>query len=290
MKPDLPNIGGQAVIEGVMMRGPKSYAISARNPKGQIVSRITPHTAWSKRNWFLGLPFIRGTVILMESLVLGIRALEYSANVSLEEEEQSISKGEFIFSFFISMLFAVALFIALPAYLFSRLKGLAIPLVSLNLIEGLVRISIFLIFITIISLMKDMRRVFEYHGAEHKAIYLYDEVRDKSKLNIKDAQTHSTLHASCGTSFLLIVLVVSILVFSFLGRPGFIQRIGLKLLLLPLIAGISYEFIRLARKKDAPLWARILVTPGKWLQLLTTREPSDDQVEVAIEALKNVVE
>ncbi|MCX5751575.1 MAG: DUF1385 domain-containing protein [Candidatus Saganbacteria bacterium] len=285
----LPEVGGQAVIEGVMMKGPAAYAISVRKTDGTIETKVVPHIAWTKRHFLLGLPFVRGVVILAESMVIGIRSLNFSANLSLEAEGEKISKGEFAFSFLISILFSIGLFIALPAFFFNALRSSPLPVICLNLIEGSIRIFIFVGFLLVLSCFKDLHRVFEYHGAEHKTIYLFHEVKDKDKLNVADAQIHSTLHASCGTSFLLIVLVVSILVFSFLGRPTWIMRIFLKLSLMPVVAGISYEIIRIARRDNAPLWARILVTPGKWLQLITTKQPSNDQVEVAIEALKHVV-
>lgn len=284
MKPVKPSIGGQAVIEGVLMRGPKYTAIAVRKEDDDIVVKKEENTSLSDKYSFLKLPIFRGMLALYEMLVLGIEALSYSAGIVGEEEEQLTNK-DIAFAIMSAFGFAILLFIVVPTvavrFIGSSIKS---PL-WLNLIEGLIRILVFLIYIVSISFMKDIRRVFEYHGAEHKTVHCYE---NNEKLIPENVKKYQTLHPRCGTSFLLIVMVVSILLFSFLGWPGIVMRIVTRILLLPLVAGISYEFIKLAGKSNSPLIS-ILSAPGMWLQKLTTREPDERQIEVAILALKSVL-
>jgi len=286
------HIGGQAVIEGVMMRGENAVATAVRKPNNEISIKKENKARWTKANFLLGLPFVRGIVTLAETMTLGIGSLTYSATEAGEEE--NISKTEMGFAFTLSIIFSIALFIALPAFAFSKLKMLPINTISLNIIEGLIRMTIFVGFLFLVNFMPDMKRVFEYHGAEHKTINAYHEMRSMEgfvpdALNPDSVRKYSKVHPSCGTSFILMVLLVSIFTFSFLGRPAFLMRVALKLSLLPVVAGISYEIIRLARHKKAPFIAKMLVAPGVLLQKITTREPDSGQIEVAISALKSVL-
>ncbi len=297
MSPELSSkksvhIGGQAIIEGVMMRGESSYAVAVRKPDKDISVKVENQPRWTAANPILGFPFIRGIVTLAETLVLGMNTLMYSAEQAGDEKEKLSSK-EVALSLTLSIVITVLLFIAFPAFVFSRLKAAPINTITLNLIEGSIRIGIFVGFLFAVNFMADMRRVFEYHGAEHKTINAYDDLRGKegfspALLSPDVIKKYSPIHPSCGTSFLLTVLLVSIIVFSFLGRPSFLLRVFFKLALLPVVAGISYEIIRLARQSASPL-TRALVTPGMWLQKLTTREPDTSQIEVAIAALKAVI-
>ncbi len=289
------SVGGQAVIEGVLMRSPRRIAVAIRKPNGEITVEKEENIAWAKRNPLLGFFFVRGIVTLIETLSIGMKALVRSADVAMEGEERKPNRFEYSISIFLSILFAIFLFFALPAGMFTFLKSFNIPTVPLNIIEGLIRISIFLVFLFSVALMPDMRRVFEYHGAEHKSIYLYETLKEKkeedikSKLSAEEARNFSPEHPSCGTSFIIFVLIISIFVFSFLGRPSFLMRILLKLSLLPVIVGVAYEFIKFSSRHIKNPFVRILIAPGLLLQKLTTREPSYEQLEVAIEALKAVI-
>lgn len=285
MKEEKILIGGQAVIEGVMMRNKSNVAIAVRREKGDIHVQKAHFSSISERYPFLKWPLLRGIVVFVEALVLGYRSLSLSAEQVLEGEEEELKGWELPLTLIISLAAGIGLFILLPTVLIKFLKqGLEIPLL-LNLCEGLLRLAIFLCYIFIISRWKEVRRVFQYHGAEHKAIACFESGQP---LTVDNARGFSTLHRRCGTSFLLIVMVTSILLFSFFGWPGLWQRILIRLLLLPLVAGISYEGIKLAGLKDN-IFTRIISQPGLWLQRLTTQNPADDQVEVAISALQAVL-
>jgi len=281
------NYGGQALIEGVMMRGPKASAVAVRRPDGKIVTEKKDGLPWMKLNFFFGLPFVRGIINLAEMLTLGISSLMRSAEISLGEEPPT--RTETWFSVGIAVVIAVLLFIAAPAFVFSKVKSSIGNVILLNVIEGAMRITIFIAYILFASLMPEMKRVFEYHGAEHKVIHTYEKTEDFNldKLTVRAVKGETTLHPSCGTSFIFIVLIVSIFIFSFLGRPSFLQRILLKISLLPLIVGVSYEIIRATRKKGSSIILKALVSPGLLFQKITTREPSDDQIEVAIESFRS---
>jgi uncharacterized protein YqhQ len=282
MKPVKPSIGGQAVIEGVMMRGPKTTAIAVRKGN-EIIIKQEENWSLSDKYTILKIPIVRGMLALIEMLIIGIQALSYSAGIAGEEEEE-LTKKDITLAILTAIGFAVILFIVIPTVAVRGIgAGIKSPL-WLNLLEGVFRIAIFLIYLLSISRMKDIRRVFEYHGAEHKTVHCYE---NNEKLTVENVKKYKTLHPRCGTSFLMIVMVVSILLFSLLGWPGIIARILSRILLLPLVAGISYEFIRLAGRSSFPL-IKMLNTPGIWLQKLTTREPDDMQIETAIAALKCV--
>ena len=278
------SVGGQAVIEGVMMRGPKDVATAVRDPNGRIQVETHPVSSIADRYPILKKPMLRGTVSLVESLVLGLRSLSYSAKMAGDEDEQLTDKemaGTIIFA----LVLASILFIAIPTGAAKFFHFITDDPVFLNLIEGFLRLAIFLAYIGGISRMKDIRRVFQYHGAEHKTIHCYEA---GLPLTVENVQRFSRLHPRCGTNFLLIVMLVSIFVYAFLGWPSLVERIVSRILLLPVIAGISYELIRFAGRTTNPV-ALKLIQPGLWLQYLTTRPPQDDMVEVAIESLKAVL-
>lgn len=277
-------IGGQAVIEGVMMRGPELTATAVRTPEGKIELNSRPVNSISDRYPILKKPLLRGCVSLIESLVIGIRSLGYSAQMAGEEEEQLSDRGlagTIAFAFVL----AAVLFIAIPTGAAKLFHSITEDPVFLNLMEGLLRLFIFIAYIVGISRMKDIQRVFQYHGAEHKTIACFEA---GEALTVENAMKHTRFHKRCGTSFLLIVMLVSIFVFAFLGWPSLIERIVSRIILLPVVAGISYEIIRFSANSDNCLlgWA---VKPGLWLQRLTTREPEPDMLEVAIESAKAVL-
>lgn len=278
-----PNIGGQAVIEGVMMRGPGHIATAVREPAGTITVKKEPLVTISDRFPILKKPMLRGVIALGEALVYGLKALSFSAQASGEEGEE-LSAKEIATTMVVAFGLAVLLFIIIPTYAAKFIHDAVTDPMILNLFEGLLRLLIFFAYVVGISVMKDIRRVFMYHGAEHKAIHAYEA---GLPLTVDNVRPFSTLHPRCGTNFLLIVMVISILVFAFLGWPDLWLRIASRVALLPLIAGIGYEIIRYAGKSDKK-WVAWAIAPGLWLQMLTTREPSDDMLEVAICALEAV--
>jgi len=279
------HIGGQAVIEGVMMRNRASVAVAVRQGEGSIVVQKKTFRSVGERYPFLKWPVFRGFVAFVEALILGYQSLSISAEQVLENEEEELKGWEFPLTLAISLAAGVGLFILLPTLLMKFLRQeLEMPLL-LNLGEGLLRLAIFLGYILIISRWKEIGRVFQYHGAEHKAISCFEAGQP---LTVDNARNFSTLHRRCGTSFLLVVMVTSILLFSFFGWPVLWKRVLLRLLLLPLVAGISYEGIKLASARENKL-TRIISQPGLWLQLLTTQKPEDEQIEVAIHALRAVL-
>lgn len=303
------SIGGQAVIEGVMMRGPKKSAISVRKSDGEIVTEVSDVSSVLQKSKILKLPIIRGVISFFESLVTGTKALMFSAELAdIEDDEYKEKKKEMTEeelikeekkqgkimtaaiwgSVLVSLAFSVGLFMMLPAFLVGLVRDFLlpdIPNIVATLFEGVIRISIFIVYIALSSLMKDIRRVFEYHGAEHKTIFCYESGEE---LTVENARKFSRLHPRCGTSFMLIVMVVSIIVFSFISWDNQWLRLVLRLLLLPVVAGISYDFIKLAGRSSGT-FSRIISAPGKWLQKITTKEPDDSQLEVAIASLKAVI-
>lgn len=280
-----PNIGGQAVIEGVMMRGKTHVAVAVRQPDGEISVDVRPVNSISDRYPILKKPFLRGVVSLVESLVMGMKALAYSAQVSGDEDEKLDSK-EMALTIAVSAGLAILLFIVIPTWSMRFLTGITQDHMALNLAEGVLRMAIFLAYIAAISSMNDIQRVFQYHGAEHKTIYTYEA---GLPLKVENVRPFSTLHPRCGTNFLMIVMLISMFIFTFLGWPSLLERIASRIILMPVIAGVSYELIRYAgAHTDNPL-VRIAITPGLLLQKLTTRQPDDSQIEVAIASLKAVV-
>ncbi|HHX74374.1 MAG TPA: DUF1385 domain-containing protein [Firmicutes bacterium] len=280
----VPRIGGQAVIEGVMMRHEDRLAIAVRTPDTGIVVHEEKLVTWGQRFPVLKLPLLRGVVAFLEALVLGTRALTISANLAMPEEEEELNGWQLTLTVGAALVFTIALFFFLPTFLLRLLHGVlpARPLL-LNLLEGAVRIAIFLLYLVLISRMQDIRRVFAYHGAEHKVIACFEAGKE---LTPENAEGFTTLHPRCGTSFLLLVMAISILLFTFFGWPTLWLRLLLRVLLLPLVAGISYEIIRLAGRYRFFCY---LTAPGLWLQRLTTREPEHGQLEVAIKAVQAVL-
>jgi uncharacterized protein YqhQ len=322
-------VGGQAVIEGVMMRGSKGFSIAVRHPNGEISVKQELRVPWHKRNKILGIPVLRGVVVLIESLVIGIRALEFSANIAMENEPKPAQEKEkkafgpvaLGLTFLFSIGLGIFLFVVVPniatqwmgiqetaIHSGNPLSGTQIGLAQqaltsfwFHIVAGMIRILIFLGYIIAISFLKDIRRVFEYHGAEHKSIFTYESGME---LNVANVKSFSTKHPRCGTSFILMVLLVSIFVFATVPSilswltPGFnalsvwkqkLVLIPLHILLVMPIAGLSYEINKLASKKQNNRLIKLLVTPGLWLQHITTKEPDDKQIEVALVALNNTL-
>ncbi len=292
-------VGGQAVIEGVMMRSPTSFTVAIRKSNGQIMIKKEAYTALTERFKFLKIPIVRGAVVLIESLYLGIKALSFSADEAMKEENPETktldAKKEKKREIFVTLWLILSLLMGfvLVLFIFFYLPLILVELTGIkggflfNLIDGLIRITFFLTYIWAISLWKSMRRVFEYHGAEHKSIFAFEAGEDLTPENTKKYSPH---HPGCGTSFLLMVMVVSILVFMFLGRPHTISERLTRLLFIPFIAGISYELTRLSRKRKDSKIVKILIAPGLWLQKITTKEPDEKQLKVAIAALKSALE
>lgn len=276
-------VGGQAVIEGVMMRGPGYIATAVREPSGNITVRKEKLKSISDTYPILKKPMIRGVVSLAEALIYGMKALSFSAQAAGEEGEE-LSNKEIAMTMVFSLAMAIGLFVIIPTYAAKFLHSATDDARILNTLEGILRLVIFLAYIGAISMMKDIQRVFQYHGAEHKTIHAYEA---GVPLDVEHIRTFSTLHPRCGTNFMLIVMLVSIVVFAFLGWPDLWLRIVSRIVLLPLIAGVSYEIIRFAGRSQLR-WVACAITPGLWLQKMTTREPSDDQIEVAIKALEAV--
>jgi len=285
MKNDNCNYGGQAIIEGVMMRSPSEYAIAVRKPDNEIILKTGQLKSLSNRIKFLKWPIFRGIINLIESLTLGLKALTYSAEQATGEEDK-ISKVEMFFTILIALVLFILFFIALPSTIARYLDKYLSSLIVYNLFEGTLRIGIFIFYLYFISKIKDIKRVFEYHGAEHKVIYTYEAGEE---LNVDNVKKYSTLHPRCGTSFIFIVLILSILVFSLLGKQTLLLRIAYRVAIIPLIAGLSYEILKLSAKNMDKIFIKWVVMPGLWFQKLTTKEPDAAQIEVAIKALKGVL-
>jgi uncharacterized protein YqhQ len=279
-------VGGQAVIEGVMMRSKHFWSLAVRRPDKTISTQVYKNSSLTVNNKFLGLPFVRGVVNLIESMALGFRALSYSVNEATEEDIQ-FSKKEMTIAILIAVVFAVGVFFVLPTLIGRSFSSYFPNTIVYNLMEGLVRIGLFLAYILLVSQLKDIKRIFQYHGAEHKTIQAYEHDKEISLENVKK---YTTVHVRCGTSFLLIVMVVAIFVFALLGRPPLPLRILYRILLIPVVAGISYELIKLAGRFSKYKIVNILFYPGLLLQKVTTREPDDSQLEVAMSSFNRVIE
>lgn len=277
------NYGGQAVIEGVMMQGPEGNAIAVRTADGNIKTKVTRRKPWRERNPILGLPIIRGCVSLVDSMVNGVSMLTWSAAQAGEGEEQ-LTKKEIAFALIFAALFSIGLFIVIPVFAASFSVD-KVGSFGRSFLEGLLRIAIFLGYVIIVGQMSDMKRLFGYHGAEHKTIATYEAGRELTPANAKQ---YSRIHPRCGTSFIFMTMMLMIIVFSFVGQTTPIKRIFIKILCMPLVAGISFEIFRLPLKFPNSRIVKILVAPGLWTQRLTTREPTADQLEVAIAALTAV--
>jgi len=285
------SIGGQAVLEGVMMRSPTKWAVAVRKPDGEIAEVVKEISSPMARNRIFRLPVIRGVIALGESLAIGFRALAISANYAAQDPEAEpgevqteISRTQIFISFAIAIGFALMLFKVTPALITNWL-----PIDTTGafvVIEGVIRVCIFLLYLLLISLLPDLRRVFQYHAAEHKVINAYEAGEE---LTPERVQKFSLIHPRCGTAFLLWVMVIGIFVFAFVGQPAWYWLILSRIALLPLIAGIAYELIRFAGKHQGNVILMTLLAPGMWLQRMTTRQPSLDQIEVSIRALKEVL-
>lgn len=273
-------VGGQAVIEGVMMRAPSAWAVAVRQPNGRITARRNDLTRLSERNRWARVPFVRGMFVLGESLTLGFKALSWSAQVATEEEEKPLTGAQIGLTMTLAFAFFAGVFILLPA--------LAAEAVSrdsdfwFSVIEGVMRLALFVGYIWLIGRSKEIARVFEYHGAEHMSIHAYEA---GEPLSIQSVARHPPEHPRCGTSFLLIVILGSIVLFTFLGQPGILFLIVSRLVGIPLIAGLAYELLRWSGTRPYGWLANSLARPGIWLQKLTTAVPAEDQIEVAISSL-----
>jgi uncharacterized protein YqhQ len=288
-KRDAP-VGGQAVLEGVMMRGVSTWAVAVRTPEGEVEIESEPLVPWATRHRLWRVPVLRGVVALGESMKIGFRALAISANAQLEDSEDGEPEeiGGWVWGLTIvfSLLLAIGLFFVVPVGATSLIKDqLGSPLLFW-LVEGVLRTAIFIGYIAAISRLHDLRRVFEYHGAEHKTISCYEA---EDELVPARAKLYSRLHPRCGTSFLLIVMVLAIFVFAPIGLPAWYWLLASRILGIPLIAGLSYEVIKWAGKNRRKRWVRAVMWPGLMLQNLTTREPDEEQLAVAIAALERVL-
>ncbi|MFA5576890.1 MAG: DUF1385 domain-containing protein [Tissierellaceae bacterium] len=296
----ITSIGGQALIEGIMMRGPKHVSIAVRKPDKEIELKTEELNTLGMRHKIFTLPFLRGMVGLVEALTIGTKALMYSAEFFEEEEPKEAGKKsiteklfkekaadvEMFITMLASMVLAIGIFMVLPSFITNFFRARIDMSLGLNLIEGLVRIGIFLIYIVGVSKFDDISRVFEYHGAEHKTIHCYE---NEEELTVENVKRHSILHPRCGTSFLFMVMVVSIFVLSFFGWPSPLQRVVIRIIMFPVIAGISYEINKLIGKSNSKL-AYILSYPGLMIQkMATVKEPDEEQIQVAIEAIRAVL-
>lgn len=292
-------IGGQAVLEGIMMKNKEKYSVAVRKPDGQIEVRTKVYRSIAGDSKWAKLPMLRGVVNFIDSLVLGMESLSYSASFYDDEEEQEPGKFEKLLvklfgekaekvvmgcTVAFSVIMAVAIFMVLPYYISGIFRNFIVSNTLLAVLEGVIRLGLFTLYVVLISCMKDIKRTYMYHGAEHKCINCIERGRE---LNVKNVRKSSRYHARCGTSFLFIVMVISIVFFIFIRVDSPILRVVFRILLVPVIAGVSYEFIRLAGRTDNPLM-KVLSLPGKAMQKLTTREPDDDMIEVAIAAVEAV--
>lgn len=292
-------IGGQAVLEGIMMKNKEKYSVAVRKPDGQIEVRTEVYRSIAGDSKWAKLPLIRGVVNFIDSLILGMESLSYSASFYDDEEEQEPGKFEKLLvklfgekaekvvmgcTVAFSVIMAVAIFMVLPYYISGIFRNFIVSNTLLAVLEGVIRLGLFTLYVVLISCMKDIKRTYMYHGAEHKCINCIERGRE---LNVKNVRKSSRYHARCGTSFLFIVMVISIVFFIFIRVDSPILRVIFRILLVPVIAGVSYEFIRLAGRTDNPLM-KVLSLPGKAMQKLTTREPDDDMIEVAIAAVEAV--
>jgi hypothetical protein len=275
------NYGGQAVLEGVMIRGQRNWAVAVRHPNGEITSKVEKLKGPSNSGW-VRIPFLRGLVVLWDTLLLGARSLLYSANVALDEEDAEITSTMMGGVMGFALLAAVGLFFLAPLLLVQWADDLLASSLISNLIEGIIRLGLVIGYIAGVSLLKDIRRVYAYHGAEHKAI---NALEDVAPLEVDSVRRYSRAHARCGTAFLLTVVVLSVFVFALLGDPPLVWRVLSRILLVPVIASLAYEFIRFTADHRANPIVAALSAPGLALQSITTREPDDSQIEVAIAAL-----
>jgi len=280
------NYGGQAVIEGVMIRGQKAAVTAVRRPSGGLTTNVQPlsalYTGWMRRT-----PLIRGIIVLIEAMVLGIKSLLYSANVSLEEEEEEISGKAVWLMIAMALVLVVVLFFIVPLFLTRLINPYISSSLVFHLIEGLIRLVIFIAYLKLVGMLPDIKRVFTYHGAEHKVVNAYEH---GVPMEVEAVRKYSTAHVRCGTSFLFVVLIIAIIVFALVGRPSIWLMVLSRILLIPVIAALGYEVIYFgARHTNNPL-VRVILAPGLWLQGLTTKKPDDSQIEVALTAMQKAME
>lgn len=296
-------VGGQAVIEGVMMRSPNNITIAVRKPSGKVKVKKEPYNTLTQRYKWLNVPILRGVVNLFEMMVIGTKAINFSANESLDEEPEEEpqkptkwSKAFEVGMFALSLVFALALSLflfkfiplGLTTLIESQSEFIQNNYIIFNLIDGLIKTSIFLSYIFLLSLIPSFRRVFEYHGAEHKSIFTYEK---KLPLEANHAKKQTRFHPRCGTSFILIVFVISIIIYTFVPKQdAFLNNLLLRITFLPIIAGISYEYLKLSAKYVNNKFVKALVAPGLWFQRLTTKEPDEKQLEIGLTSLKTALE
>lgn len=292
------NVGGQAVIEGVMMQSKDYRAIAVRKSTGEIELKKTKIKSWIKDKKIDKIPFLRGSFVLFETMIEGMKSLNYSSEFFLEDEEEDAidkflkrifkdkaNEAVMVVSLILAMIFSVGLFVLIPTSVGGLFSSFIHNNIILNLIEGLIRIGMLILYMLLISRNEDIKRTFMYHGAEHKAIHCYESGLE---LTVENAKKFTTLHPRCGTNFLFIVMATSIILFSFFGWPNILIRIAMRILCIPIVAGISYEIIKFLGKYNNIL-SKIVAYPGMMLQKITTKEPNDEQLEVAIKALKAVI-
>ncbi|MGM9533464.1 DUF1385 domain-containing protein [Intestinibacter sp.] len=291
----LGKVGGQAVIEGVMMQSDDYRAIAVRKPNGEIEIKKDKIESWVRDKKIDKIPFLRGGFILIDTMISGINSLNFSSEFFLEEEEEDAidrflkkifkekaNDAIIVVSLIISLLLSVGIFVLIPTFIGGLFSKIINSHVALNLIEGAIRIAILIAYMAIVSLNADIKRVFEYHGAEHKTVYCYE---NDLELTVENARKFGRLHPRCGTNFLFIVMFISIILFSFFGWPNPFLRVAIRILCIPIVAGISYEIIKFLGKYNNIL-SKIVAYPGMMMQKITTKEPDDEQLEVAIAALK----
>jgi uncharacterized protein YqhQ len=291
------NYGGQAVMEGVMMRGHTAMAVAVRAPSGQIVIHSEPLNKTIYQSQIAKIPFLRGITLLWDTMVLGMRTLMFSADIAVQDQGISLSssgESESVFStslawgsIALSLSIAVGLFFVLPAMLTKFVDHYLLNSLVSNLVEGMIRLTFVLGYVWAVGFLPDIRRVFAYHGAEHKTVHAYEHGKP---LTVDAVRTYTTSHERCGTSFILIVVIISVLIFSLLGRPPLLLRLASRIFLLPVIVGIAYEWLKLGARYSDKWWMRALLAPGLLMQRLTTREPDDQMLEVAIAALERVLD
>ena len=293
------NVGGQAVIEGVMMQSKKYRAIAVRKSNGEIELKKEKISSWVHDKKIDKIPFLRGGFVLFETMIQGMKSLNYSSEFFMEDDEEEDAIDRFLkrifkdkaneaimaVSLIIAMILSVGLFVLIPTTISGVFSKIIKNNIALNLIEGLIRISILIFYMLAVSKNEDIKRTFMYHGAEHKVIYCYE---NDLELTVDNARKFGTLHPRCGTNFLFLVMATSIILFSFFGWPNILVRVAMRILCIPIVAGISYEIIKFLGKYDNIL-SKIVAYPGMMLQHITTNEPDDDQLEVAIKALKAVI-
>ncbi|MFQ6121592.1 MAG: DUF1385 domain-containing protein [Dehalococcoidales bacterium] len=278
--------GGQAVIEGVMIRGQKAAVTAVRRPGGELAMNIQPLAAiYTSR--MRKVPLIRGIIVLIEAMVLGIKSLLYSASVSLEEEKEEISGRALWAMIAVALVLAIVLFLIVPLFLTRLINPYITSSLVFHLIEGFIRLIIFIAYLKLIGLIPDIKRVFTYHGAEHKAVNAYE---DGVPVEVEAVRKYNTAHVRCGTSFLFAVLIIAIVVFALVGRPSLWLMVLSRILLIPVIAALGYEVIHFGARHIKNKLVRAVLAPGLWLQELTTKEPDDSQIEIALSALRKAVE